>query len=57
MVYILCLKHKKSFSFIEIIEIFVDDEKSAYLAKAKFNETRPSYAMAAIETYETKKGK
>lgn len=53
-VYILCMKHKRAFNFIEVIEVFVDDEKSAYEAKDKFNETKPSYALSIIKTYEVK---
>lgn len=52
-IYIIHLKHKREINFIEIIKIFVgkEQEQSAYFYKAQFNETRPSYSMAEILTY------
>lgn len=54
IIYILCLKHKRALNFIEIIDMFFD-EQTAYLEKDKFNETRPSYSMATIITREVLK--
>ena len=53
IVYIVCMNHKRTLNYIEIIEVFFS-EKNAYKFKTKFNENRPPYSMAEIRTSEIK---
>lgn len=55
-VYVVCMNHKRTLNYIEIIEIFIS-EAAAYKFKAKFNENRPAFSMAEVRTYEIKNGK
>lgn len=55
-VYVVCMNHKRTLNYIEIIEMFINEE-AVYKFKAKFNSNRPAYSMAEVRTFEIKEGK
>lgn len=41
--------------FVEILDVFMDDEAKAYAAKYEYNKNRPKYAHAEVRKHGVKK--
>jgi len=47
--------HKRAFNFIEILDVFIDDEEKAHASKHEYNKNRPKYAHAEVRKHGVKK--
>ncbi len=55
IIYILCMVHKRAFNFIELLDVFIDDELRANAARDEYNKNRPKYAHAEVRKHGVKK--